>query len=68
MVPIEFFSPTMRTVAHITPHAWAIDGYAELIRRDGGIVDILPELGILLAYAAVLLGLASWRLRGTITG
>jgi ABC-2 type transport system permease protein len=68
MVPIEFFSPTMRTVAHITPHAWAIDGYAELIRRDGGIVDILPELGILLAYAVVLLGLAAWRLRRTITG
>ncbi|HSD48439.1 MAG TPA: ABC transporter permease, partial [Actinomycetota bacterium] len=24
MVPLEFFSPTMQTVAHFTPHAWAI--------------------------------------------
>ena len=68
MVPMEFFSPTMVTVAHFTPHAWAIDGYAELIRRGGSFVDVLPYLGILLAYAVVLFGLASWRLRRVITG
>ncbi|HSD48989.1 MAG TPA: ABC transporter permease, partial [Actinomycetota bacterium] len=68
MVPMEFFSSTMVTVAHFTPHAWAIDGYAELIRRGGSFVDALPYLGILLAYAAVLFGLASWRLRRAITG
>ena len=68
MMPIEFFSSSMRTVAHFTPHAWAMDGYAELVRRDGTFVDILPYLGILLGYAGVLLGLASWRLRRAITG
>jgi ABC-2 type transport system permease protein len=68
MVPLEFFTPTMQTVAHVTPHAWALDGYAELVRHDGTFVDVLPYVGILLAYAAVLLGLASWRLRVSITG
>jgi ABC-2 type transport system permease protein len=68
MVPLEFFTPTMQTIAHITPHAWAIDGYAELVRRDGTLVDVLPYLGILLAYATVLFALASWRLRLAITG
>lgn len=67
MVPLELFSPTMQTVAHVTPHAWALDGFAELVRRDGTVVDILPELGVLAAYAAVLLLLASWRLRIVIT-
>ena len=67
MMPIELFSPTMRQVAHVTPHAWALDAFAELVRRGGGIIDILPELGILAAYALVLLGLASWRLRVAIT-
>lgn len=67
MMPLEFFSPTMRTVAHVlTPHAWAIDGFTELVRDQGGLVDILPQLGVLLAAAAVLTGLASWRLRRTI--
>lgn len=67
MLPIELFSPTMRQVAHVTPHAWALDAYAELVRRGGGILDILLELGVLTAYAAALLGLASWRLRVAIT-
>ncbi len=67
MIPLEFFSPTMQAVAHVTPHAWALDGFAELVRRDGTIADILPELGVLAAYAAVLVALASWRYRRVIT-
>lgn len=67
MFPLDLFSPTMQRVAHITPHAWALDGYAELVRRGGSVVDILPELGVLTLYAAALLGLAAWRLRVVIT-
>lgn len=67
MIPLEFFSPTMQTVAHLTPHAWALDGFAELVRRDGTVADILPELGVLTVYAAVLIALASWRYRRVIT-
>jgi ABC-2 type transport system permease protein len=67
MVPVELFSPTMQKVAHLTPHAWALDGFAELVRRNGTVVDILPELAVLTAYATVLLVLAAWRLRITLT-
>jgi ABC-2 type transport system permease protein len=67
MLPSELFSPTMQKIAHITPHAWALDGFAELVRRDGTTMDILPELGVLTLYAIVLLALASWRLRVAIT-
>ena len=67
MIPSELFSPTMQSIAHITPHAWALDGFAELVRRGGTTLDILPELGVLSAYAAVLLVLAGWRLRVAIT-
>lgn len=67
MFPLDLFSPTMQRIAHITPHAWALDGFAELVRRGGSIVDILPELGVLGVFAVVLLGLAAWRLRVAIT-
>jgi ABC-2 type transport system permease protein len=67
MLPIELFSPAMTRVAHLTPHAWALDGFAELVRRDGTVADILPELGVLIVYAAVLLVLAGWRLRVVLT-
>ncbi len=67
MLPLELFSPTLQTVAHFTPHAWGIDAFAELVRNNGTIVDILPELGVLLGFAVVLLSLATWRLRATLT-
>ena len=67
MVPLEVFSPTMRKVAHVTPHAWANDAFAELVRRDGGLVDILPDLAVLAAMAAAVLALATWRLRKSLT-
>jgi ABC-2 type transport system permease protein len=59
MVPIEIFPESMQTVALFTPHAWALQGFAELVRRDGGLLDILPELGVLAVFAAVTLTLAT---------
>jgi ABC-2 type transport system permease protein len=67
MMPLDFYSDTLLTVAHLTPHAWANDAYAELVRRGGTTMDILPELGVLSLYAVVLLALAAWRLRVAIT-
>ncbi len=67
MLPIELFSPTMRTVAHLTPHAWALDGFAELVRHGGTVVDVAGELGVLFGYAAVIGSVAAWRLRKAIT-
>ena len=68
MVPLEVFSPTMQTIAHITPHAWAVEGFTELIRRDAGLVDVLPQVGVLLLFAVVLLALATTRLRRAVLG
>jgi ABC-2 type transport system permease protein len=66
MQPLEFFSPAMLVVAHLTPHAWALDGFETLIRGGGGIADILIELGALALFALVLLSLATWRLRRSV--
>ncbi|GAA2723872.1 linearmycin resistance permease LnrM [Actinocorallia aurantiaca] len=63
MMPLEFFSPALRTAAFFTPHGWANDGFATLVLEDGGVGDILPNLGVLLAYAAVLFALGAWLLR-----
>ncbi|MGO9160498.1 MAG: ABC transporter permease [Streptosporangiaceae bacterium] len=63
MVPLEVFSPTMKRVAHITPQAWGNDAFANLVGHGASITGILPQLGVLAAYAAVLLALATWRLR-----
>jgi ABC-2 type transport system permease protein len=63
MVPLELFSPTLRRVAHITPQAWGNDAFARLVGHGASVTGILPQLGVLAAYAVVLLSLAAWRLR-----
>lgn len=67
MVPLDIFTGTMRQVAHVTPHAWAYDGFRELVRQDGGVADILPQLAVLAAMGAATLTLATWLLRRKLT-
>ncbi len=67
MVPIEVFPETMQTVARFTPHAWAIEGFSDLIRHDGGLADVTPELGVLLLYGIGLLVVASVLFRRKLT-
>ncbi len=68
MVPIEVFPPAMRTISLATPHAWALDAFHDLLLNGGGLADILPQLGVLTAFAVVLLALASFRFRRQVTG
>jgi ABC-2 type transport system permease protein len=67
MVPMEIFPATVRTVAYVTPHAWANQAMAEIVRRDGGIGDVVLELAVLAGFATALLALATWRLRAVLT-
>jgi ABC-2 type transport system permease protein len=50
----------------VTPHAWASDGFAELL-RGGGPGDVLGETAVLAGYGSALLAVATWRLRVAIT-
>ncbi|QDC26676.1 ABC transporter permease [Georgenia yuyongxinii] len=67
MVPLEIFPDSLQRIAHVTPHAWAYEAFAEIQRRGGSLTDILPQLGVLAAMAAVLLALGAWLLRRSLT-
>jgi ABC-2 type transport system permease protein len=67
MAPVEIFPATMQTIAKVTPHYWAISAFSELIRHQGNLFGILPQLGVLAAYAAFFLVLATWRLHRVLT-
>jgi ABC-2 type transport system permease protein len=67
MVPLEIFPDALQRVALITPHAWANRAMAELVRRDGTLADILPEVAALATYALAVLTAATVLLRRTLT-
>ena len=66
MVPPEIFPEPMATISWLTPHRSALDGFRELI-AGADLVAILPQLGVLLAVAALILAAATWQLRRAIT-
>lgn len=59
----ELLSETVYRVAHITPHAWALESFLALVADGGGVADIAVFLLILVGYAAALFALAAWRFR-----
>ncbi len=67
MLPVEFMPEGMRRISWLTPHAWSYDAFADVVRRGGTVLDILPQLGVLAAMATVLLGGAAVLLRRTLT-
>jgi len=68
MVPFEVFPDGLRTLAHITPHAWAVDAFTEVVQRGGGLADIGTELAVLVVYGLVVLVAATFMLRRSIVG
>lgn len=55
--PLEIVPGFMQRIGHLSPVAWAMDGFHELLFNQGTLVDVLPEIGILLAIALVLFGI-----------
>lgn len=67
MLPVEIMPAGMRAISWLTPHAWSYDAFAEVVRRGGTVVDVLPQLGVLAAMAVVLMSVAALLLRRTLT-
>jgi ABC-2 type transport system permease protein len=63
MWPLAIVPEPMRVVGHLFPHAWAMDAFIDLIAKDAGLSGIAASLAVLLGFAAVLLTVATWRLR-----
>lgn len=51
----------MGTLARLTPHAPALEGYTRLLIEQGTLVDVLQPLAILLLFALVYASIATWR-------
>jgi ABC-2 type transport system permease protein len=67
MLPLELFPSGLLAVSAFTPHRWAYEAYSEIQRRGGGVVDVLPQLGVLVGMTALLLPLGAWLLRRSLS-
>ncbi len=61
--PLEITGKTFAAIGHLTPTAWAMDGFQNIVLRGQGLTSVLLPVSILLAYAVVFFALAVWRFR-----
>jgi len=60
-VPLEATGETFRLVGHLSPVAWAMDGFKNISIRGLGISSVLLPTAILSVYALLFFSLAIWR-------
>jgi ABC-2 type transport system permease protein len=63
MVPRFVMPEFMQRIGWISPHTWGLQAYQDVLMRDAGLATILPELAILLLFAAGFFTIAVWRFR-----
>lgn len=63
--PLEVTGRTFSTIGHLTPGAWAMDAYQSIILRDQGVGAVLLPTLVLVGFALLFFGIATWRFRPT---
>lgn len=63
--PLYHMPPWLQQVAQLSFATWAMEGFHDVILRERGLLDVLPGVGVLVAYGAVCLagGAYFYRLR-----
>jgi ABC-2 type transport system permease protein len=61
--PIIRTGGSMGMISMLTPHAHAVDAYYRVMVENGTLIQILPQIGILLAFGAVFFLIAVRRFR-----
>jgi len=61
--PLELFPATIQNAVKVLPTTWAMQGMLDLVLRGGGLVDVLPEAGVLLGFAVLFFSVGVLRFR-----
>lgn len=59
--PLEIVPQFMQRIGYLSPVAWAMSAFHDLLFYGGGFAAILPELSVLLVATVVLFGVGIWR-------
>jgi ABC-2 type transport system permease protein len=64
LMPRDLMPESLRELSRITPHAWALDAYSQILANPEPQANIvMTACGALLAFAILFLSLAWWRMR-----
>jgi ABC-2 type transport system permease protein len=58
---VDILPPYLRALSYAVPQYYAVLGFQDVLVRGGGLIQVLPEVGMLLVFAAVFFGFSLWR-------
>jgi ABC-2 type transport system permease protein len=64
-VPLEFTGKTFQAIGHLSPVAWGMDGFENIVARGLGFESVLIPSAALAGYAILFFVLAVWRLNAS---
>jgi len=59
-VPVFLMPNFMKILSNISPMNWGLNAFYDVLLRNGGIVDILPEIGLLSLFFIITVGISIW--------
>jgi len=65
-VPLEFTGPVFRTIGHLSPVAWGLDGFENICARGLGFESVLVPAAALMGYAILFFALAAWKMSASL--
>ena len=63
LMPTFIMPDFLQKLSRFIPHTWAMQGFQDVLVRGYGLVEILPEAGILLGFALAFFLIGVWRFR-----
>jgi ABC-2 type transport system permease protein len=63
LMPTYVMPEFLQALSRFIPHAWAMQGFQDVLVRGYGLAGILPEAGVLLGFGAVFFLIGVWRFR-----
>lgn len=59
-VPVFLMPNFMQIISNISPMNWGLNAFYDVLLRNGGVVEVLPEIGLLILFFIITVGVSIW--------
>jgi len=61
LLSVDLLPPYLRVLSYFVPQYYGVLGYQDILMRNAGIINVLPEVGMLMVFVLVFFGFSVWR-------
>jgi ABC-2 type transport system permease protein len=62
-VPVHLMPDMMKSISRLSPLNWGLEAFHDIFLRGGGILDVLPEMGLLFGFSCACIIISFWYTR-----